>query len=103
MVKVFKTVKCSLEDFEILNALINQLGSCKLPQIKFCKMSDVIGLQTYSGDTYLGKTLLLSPCGMYYDKWGFPVYRFKRYMERTKQTSYNDYKTRHSVSWIDFE
>jgi len=103
MVTVFKSVRCTLEDYEIYEALIKQIGACKIPLVKYCKMSDVIGLQAYDGNTWLGKTLLLTPCDMHYDKWGFPIYRFKRYTERTKQTAYNQYKTRHRASYLDFQ
>ena len=103
MVKVFKSVKCTLEDFEVYEGLIKDIGICPLPMVNFCKMSDIFGLQAYDGDTWLGKTLLLRSCRMYYDKWGFPVYHFCRYTEPTNQSAYIDFKTRHRASYLDFQ
>ena len=96
MVKMFKSVKCSLEDIEVYEALLKEMGTIRVSIVKFCRYGQIVGLQAFCGDIYLGKTLFLKCVSVYYDKWGFPIYRFSKYTGKTtNSTSYNDFKTKH--------
>lgn len=102
MVNTFRSIRCTLEDFEIYEALLKQIGSIKLRQVLTCKHDDIIGLQAFCGDAYLGKTLLLTPVAVYYDKWGFPIYRFSRYTGKvTNASAYRKFKTVHLMGADD--
>jgi len=102
MVQMIKTVKCSLEDIEIYDALLKEIGHIGIINICFCKYNQIIAVQAFCGDVYLGKTLLLRCVKVYYDKWGLPYYRFARYTGKTEKSSaYLEFKTKHLMGVND--
>lgn len=102
MVGIFKGIKCTLEDIDVYDALLKEVGTVTLKRIGVIKRSDVVGLQAFSGDCYLGKTLLLTPVSVHYDKWGFPFYRFRRWIgEPSKTSAYEKYKSAH-LNWAGY-
>lgn len=102
MVKVFRSIKCTPEDFDIYEGLLKECGSIRLRSVISCKQSDVIGLQAFIDNVYVGKTLLLSPCGVTYDRWGFPTFRFSKYVNNvTNSSEYYKFKNNHLMSIND--
>ena len=96
MVQVFKSVKITEEDYHIYDGLLKEIGHIRIPQVTLCKYDQIVGLQVFCGDAYLGKTLFVRCVKVYYDRWGFPFYRFARYTgTRSKTADYNEFKTLH--------
>ncbi len=97
MVKTFKSFKKEPWEVDEIEHLVKTMGYVKMFNVGVLSQDDIIGVQSFLNGCYLGKTVLLQPISVHYDKNGFPFYRLKRYTKPTRQSEY--YK-RHYISPI---
>ena len=94
-----KSIYRELYDVEQIDDLLKYNGYVYLHRVGLISADDVVGLHgMVDGKWYSGTTIVLQATNVYYDKWGFPFYRFKRYTPPSKKTAYEKYKNP-SLSW----
>ena len=88
MVRMFKSFKRELWEVEEIEHFVSCMGYVTLSNVGILRYDDVVGIQAFAEGCYLGKTVLLQPISVHYDKWGLPFYRLKRYTESTRKSAY---------------
>ena len=93
MVQTFKSLPVSLAGVELYEKQLSERGYIFIRSGKFYKYGELLGIQAFSHDCYLGKTLFVTVENVYRDKEGYShLYRCKRYVKPTKTSAYNKYK-----------
>ncbi len=68
-----KSIYKDVEDVEVIDALLKEIGTVRLFRVGVLSMSDVVGVHgMVAGKYYSGLTVVLQPIKVYYDKWGLP-------------------------------
>ena len=94
-----KSIFKDVEDVEVIDALLKEIGTVRLFCVGVLSMNDVVGVHGMVANKYYsGLTVVLQPIKVYYDKWGLPYYRFKRFSPPTLHSDYLRFKNP-GVSW----
>ena len=99
MVQTFKSIKKEPWEVDEIEHLVKTMGYVKMFNVGVLSQDDIIGVQSFLNGCYLGKTVLLQPISVHYDKFGFPFYRLKRYKRPTKVLSAYERHKIYGPSW----